>query len=265
MVADPAEGFDIGMHWCITERHRGRSLQRPYWLVFQSERLRHGLVGDAAVVDVGGGEERRRLTEGGLDAELGELQDPGEGDVAEGEGAGAADGTRHVGDAIMQDAFFEIRGIAVRCWSARFDAAALVDGDVDDDAAGLHELQVLKGDETWRFGAGNEHGTNDEVGQAELLADGVAVAVEDVDVGRHNVVEVAEPVHVDIEDGDVGLEAGGDFGGVGTDDAAAEDRNVSWGDAGHAGEQDSAAELRLFEVFGPFLDAHAAGDFAHRR
>jgi hypothetical protein len=38
---------------------------------------------------------------------------------------------------------------------------------------------------------------------------------------------------------------------------------VSRGDTGDAGEKDAAAELGLFEVFGPFLNAHAAGDFAH--
>ena len=64
---------------------------------------------------------------------------------------------------------------------------------------------------------------------------------------------------------DVGAEAGGDLGGVGADDAAAEDRDVGRRHAGHAAQQDAAAHLRAFEVLGPFLNAHPAGDFAHRR
>ena len=35
--------------------------------------------------------------------------------------------------------------------------------------------------------------------------------------------------------------------------------------AGHAAEQNAATHLRAFQILGAFLNAHAAGDFAHRR
>ena len=57
---------------------------------------------------------------------------------------------------------------------------------------------------------------------------------------------------------------GGDLGRVGADDAAAQDGDLGRGDARHAGEQDPAAFLRPLQVLGPFLDAHPAGDLAHR-
>ena len=91
------------------------------------------------------------------------------------------------------------------------------------------------------------------------------VAEERGDVGRHDVVEIAQPVEVDVEDGDVGAEAGGDLGGVGADDAAAQDDHVGRQHAGHAAQQDAAALERPFQELRPFLDAHAAGDLAHRR
>jgi len=78
--------------------------------------------------------------ERGLDAKLGELQDKGERDVAEGERARAANRAGHVGDTVVQDTFFQIGRVAVRRGAGCFDAAALIDGDVNDDAAGLHEL-----------------------------------------------------------------------------------------------------------------------------
>ncbi len=64
---------------------------------------------------------------------------------------------------------------------------------------------------------------------------------------------------------DVGAEAGGHLGGVGPDDAAAEDHDVGRQHAGHAAQQDAAALERPFQVLRPFLNAHAPGHFAHRR
>ena len=64
---------------------------------------------------------------------------------------------------------------------------------------------------------------------------------------------------------DVGPEPGGDLGGVGADDPAAQDRDLGRRDARHAAQQDAAALLRPLQVLGPFLDAHPAGHLAHRR
>ena len=49
------------------------------------------------------------------------------------------------------------------------------------------------------------------------------------------------------------------------DDAAAEDQHVGRRDAGNAAEQNAPALHRPFEVLGPLLDRHAAGDLAHGR
>ena len=64
---------------------------------------------------------------------------------------------------------------------------------------------------------------------------------------------------------DVGAEAGGDLGRVRADHAAAEDRDVGRRDARHAAQQNAAAHLRPLQILRPFLNAHPAGDFAHRR
>ena len=120
-------------------------------------------------------------------------------------------------------------------------------------------------DEHRRLRAGNQHGADHEVGPRQLLADRVPIAEQAVDVRRHDVVEVAQPIHVDVEDGDVGPEAGGDLGRVRADDAAAEDRDVRRRDARHAGQQNAAALLRPLQELRPFLNAHPPGDFAHRR
>ena len=202
---------------------------------------------------------------GGVDAALGDFQDPGECHVAEGERAGAADGARHVGDAVVDHLVDDVGWAAVGGGPAGGDAAALVDGDVDDHAAGLHPPQVLLFDEHRGLRAGDQHRADHEVGPRELLADRVAVAEQAVDVGRHDVVEVAESVHVDVENGHVGAKAGGDLGRVRADDSAAEDRDVGRCDARHAAQQNAASHLRPLEIFRPLLDAHPPSDFTHRR
>jgi len=45
-------------------------------------------------------------------------------------------------------------------------------------------------DQVRGFRAWNEHRPDHQISQAKLLADGVAVAVEDVDVGGHDVIEI---------------------------------------------------------------------------
>src|SRR6185369_12575880 len=107
------------------------------------------------------------------------------------------------------------------------------------------------------------HGANHEVGAGQLLADRVSVAEQAVDVGRHDVVEVTQAFHVDVEDRDIGAEAGGDLCCVCAHHAAAEDRDVGRCHARYSGEQDSAAHLRTLEKLCALLNAHPAGHFAH--
>ena len=232
-------------------------------MIRQVDGVGDGGVGEAAFDHVDALGEAGVILGGFLVGLIGDLEGIGECGVAEGDGAGSADGAGHVGDAVVEDAFDDIGGVFVGGGTAGFEAAALVDGNVDDDGAVFHIGQVLSGDEAWGFGAGDEYGADDEVGQAQLFADGVGVGVDGVDIGGHNVVEVSEAVEVDVHDDDVGAESCGDFGGVGADNAGAEDDDVGWCDAGDAAEEDAAAHGGFFEVFSAFLDGHFAGDFGH--
>ncbi len=221
-------------------------------------------MGDGAGADVEALGEAGVFFGGFVPAFVGDGEGVGGGGVAEGEGAGAADGSGHVGDAVVDDAVDDVGGVFVGGGAGGFEAAALVDGDVDDDAAVLHHFEVFAGDEARGAGAGDEDSADDEVGFLEGVADGEGVGVDGGDIGGHDVVEVAEAVEVNVEEGDVGPEAGGDFGGVVADDASAQDDDIGGGDAGDAAEEDAAAHHRFFEVFGAFLDAHFSRDFGHR-
>ncbi len=85
-----------------------------------------------------------------------------------------------------------------------------------------------------------------------------------MDAAAEDVVDLAQAVQVEVYEGDAGSHAEGDFGGVGADDASADDADVARGGAGDAAEQNAAAAVVFFEIGGADLDAHASGDLAHR-
>ena len=94
-------------------------------------------------IDVDRPADRAAGVGGGLPARVGNLQRPGKRDVAQGEGAGAAHRPGHVRHAVVDHVVDDEGRIAVRGGPAGGHAAPLVDGHVDDHAAGLHQPQVF--------------------------------------------------------------------------------------------------------------------------
>ncbi len=88
------------------------------------------------------------------------------------------------------------------------------------------------------------------------------VAVERVDAAAEHVVEVREPLGVDVEHGHRGADAAGDLGRV-EPDAAAQDYDVAARHSRNAAEEDAAPAEGFLEVLGALLNGEAAGDFAH--
>ena len=200
---------------------------------------------------------------GFFEAVVGELFDVAVGDVGEGLGGGAGVGGGHVRDAVMDDAFFDVGGMGVGGGPAGFGAATLIDGDIDEDAAGTHAAKHFAVDEFGGFGAGNEDGADEEVDVREEVHEVGFAGVKGVG-GVEGDIEEAHAFEVDFEDGDIRAEAGGHAGGVDAGDAAAEDDDFAWQDAGDAAEENAAAAIVFGEVISADDDGHAAGDFGHR-
>ncbi len=99
------------------------------------------LVGDLADGDVEAVAQMRVVGQRLLPALVGDGQREGQGDVVERIGRGAGDAARHVGDAVVDDAVDHIGRVGMGGGLRGFGAAALVDGDVDEDRAGLPVLQ----------------------------------------------------------------------------------------------------------------------------
>ena len=97
-----------------------------------------------------------------------------------------------------------------------------------------------------------------------MFADVVAIAVDDIDVRRHDIVEVPHTIEVDIEDVDICAKACGDPCGVCTYDSTTEDGDVGGRNTGNSPQEYPTTHLGFLEILCTFLNAHPPGDFTHR-
>src|SRR5262249_59986520 len=79
------------------------------------------------------------------------------------------------------------------------------------------------------------------------------------------IVDVAQPVEVHVENRYVGAESDGDPGGVDAGRAGADDHDVARRNTRHAREQDAPAAVGAAQVERALLDREAPGDLAHGR
>ena len=198
---------------------------------------------------------------------VGQCHSEGQGGVVEREGGGARHRAGHVGDAVVHHVVDDVGRIGVRGGAAGLEAAALVDGDVHHHRAGLHHACSIS--RVTSFGAAAPGTSTAPITRSALQTCCSMASL----VGEHacctrpakTVVELAQPVEVDVEHRDVGAQAHGHARGIGADDAAADHHDLGRRHARHAAQQHAAAALRLLQAVGAGLDRHAAGDFAHRR
>ena len=146
----------------------------------------------------------------------------------------------------------------------RFAAAALVDRDVHKDGAGLHIFEILFLEQLRRRAARDQHRADDEIGLLHGAGDALLRGDQRLDPRAEQVVEIFQPLQVDIEDRDVRAHADGDLAGVGADGSSAEDDDLRLRGAGDAGEQYAFAAEGFFKIFRALLHRETAGDLAHR-
>ena len=91
-------------------------------------------------------------------------------------------------------------------------------------------------DQPGYLGIRDQYCPDDEVCQAKFRADRMAIAIEHIHIRGHDVVELSQPVHIDVEDRDVCLETGGDFGRIGAGNSAIQDRDARRSNARNAAQ-----------------------------
>ena len=85
------------------------------------------------------------------------------GDVGEGLRGGSGLSRRHVGHAIMDDAFFHVDWIVMRRRAGSFGATALVDGDIYQNTSGAHAPEHVAIDEFGGPGSWQQHRADEKI------------------------------------------------------------------------------------------------------
>ena len=223
----------------------------------------YGAVGQGSIDGVDALGDAFIFADGGCGTLVCETEDVGEGGVGEGEGGSIGDGRRHIGDAVMDHAIDEVGGVRVRGGMSGFDAAALINGYVDDDSAFLHLRDHGAGDDLGSRGSGNEDSADDEVGFAGGVGHVVGVGVDALQAAVEDVIEFAEAVEIVVEERNFRTHAERNLGGIGADDASTEDADVARSYPGDAAEKDTSSAMLFFKVRGANLDGHPSGNFRH--
>ena len=185
------------------------------------------------------------------------------GDVGQCLGGGAGVGPGHIGNAVMHDTLLHIDGVVMGGGPGSFRAAALVDGDIDEDAAGAHPLEHRAVDQLGGLGPRNEDGANQQVDVGEKLIQVGLVGKEGVS-RVHGDVEEAHSFQIHLKDGDVRAEPGGHASGVDAGGSAADHHNPAGQNPGYSPEEHTATAAVLGQEVGADDHRHAAGNLRHR-
>ena len=130
----------------------------------EGEGVGDGAVCDLAFVGVESLGEDRVTSKGLRQAEIGNLFDEGEGNVAEGLGRGPGHGAGDVGYTVVDNAVYQEGWIGVGCRLTGLNATALVDGDVYYDGAGRHAADHVPGHDLRGLSPGYQDSADYQVG-----------------------------------------------------------------------------------------------------
>ena len=153
--------------------------------------------------------------------------------------------------------------VIVGSYAGGLAAAALVDGHVYKDSTGFHLLQVFFLKELRRRRAGNQDTADDQIR--------FFYGALDIGIGRYQglnlraepVIEIFQAGQADIDDRDIGAHAHGDFAGIGSHGAAAENDHIGLRGSGNTCQKHTLASEALLQVFCAFLDTEPSCDLAH--
>jgi len=120
---------------------------------------------------------------------------------------------------------------------AGFEAAALVDRDIDEYRTGTQFGQLFAAQQSRRGRAGNEDGADGQVGFGDAFFDGFCSQVQGAQTAAELAVQRAQPLQRAVDDSDFGAEAHADQRGVAADDAAPENGHPAGRNARDAAEQ----------------------------
>ena len=169
--------------------------------------------GELSILGADAGEKAGLTSAGSGESLVGDQFDVRVGDVGKSLGGGAGVSAGHVGDAVVENAFFDVDGIIMGSGARCFGATALIDSDIDEDASRAHTAKHGASYELRGFCSWNEDSSDEEIDVGEKFIEVGLIGKKGVG-GMHRNIEKAHTFEVDLKDGDIGTEACGHAGGI---------------------------------------------------
>src|SRR5207302_115075 len=100
----------------------------------------------------------------------------------------------------------------------------------------LHVRDHLLGHKLWSSCARDQHASDDEISLLRRFGDGVRIRSQSVNASAKDVIEFAQTIQIEVNDGDVRTHAECDLCGMSANDSAADNDNSSRRNSGHAAQ-----------------------------
>ena len=189
----------------------------------------------------------------------------GQGRISQRQSRGARNAAGHVGDAVVHHAIDYKGRIFVGRRSASLDAAALIDGHIDDHRTLLHQLQHSAGNQFRRRRTGHEHATDYQIRIDQRLFNRRARGIARHQARAIKIVELLEPRERHIEHRHQRPHAQRNARRVDADHTAAQHHYFRRRHTRHTGQQHAQTALGFLQRVRARLDGHAPRHLAHRR
>ncbi|OPY58587.1 MAG: hypothetical protein A4E57_04833 [Syntrophorhabdaceae bacterium PtaU1.Bin034] len=201
-------------------------------------------------MDVEPFQERRIVFQGLPVAEVRQFQGIWQRRVCQGEGRCPGDCARHVRHTIVHNAVYHIGGIImVRC-PRRLDASALVDGNINDYRPFLHNGKHVPGDELRRPCTCHKNTAYYQIRVGKEAQDILPIGHDRLHLPSEYIIEMAQPVQVNVQDEDDGACPHRHLGGVCSHYTSTQNNDNSRIHAGYAAQKHaSACPLFVERVF----------------
>ena len=136
----------------------------------------------------------------------------------------------------MHDTMFHIGGFIVGGDMINgLHDPALINGHIHNDRPGCHGLHNLLADKRWRFGARDQHRTDQQVRRSDSGRNIGRAGCQRLDLIAESIVQLAQPIQIQIQNRHIRPKAKGNFGSIGTYRTAANNDDLAAAYARHTG------------------------------
>ena len=161
------------------------------------------LLGQHPPTDIQTAEKMSIGKKGDVGALISEGKGEGQRYVVKGIGRGPRYGTRHVGNAVVDDVVQHVGRRGVRGRSTGLEAPALIARHIDKHGSRLHSRYEFLGHALWCRGALHQDGTDDEVSSKDLSLERVIGRVDRLEFSPETTGKPVEHVEIAVENGDL--------------------------------------------------------------